>query len=98
MTKRIYNLKAEAYHGLTIYTGSFKKRDIDRHGLRRGKTFTVIVDKTWNKTIVEVSTWEKGYETSRETVDELKGYVAKETDIPKLLSGRFEFKNNEFIF
>ena len=98
MTKRIYNLEAETAHGITIYTGSFKRRNSDRHGYLHGKTFTVIADKTWNKTIVEVSTWSKGYETSRETVAELKGYVAKETDILKLLSGRFEFKNNEFIF
>ena len=88
MTARIYNLEAETAHGLTIYTGSFKRRNTDRHGYRCGKIFTVIVDKTWNETIIEVSTWIKGHETNRETVAELKGLVIEAAEVENLLSAR----------
>lgn len=88
MTKRIYNLKAETIHGITIYTGSFKKRDTDRHGRRRGRIFTVIVDKTWNETIIEVSTWVKGHETNREIVAELKGLTIEAAEVENLLAAR----------
>ena len=84
--KRIYNLKAETVHGITIYTGSFKRRNTDRQGRRCGKIFTVIVDKAWNETIVEVSTWVKGHETNRETVAELKGIVIEAAEVENLLS------------
>ena len=88
MTARIYNLEAETAHGLTIYTGSFKRRDTDRNGRRHGKTFTVIVDKTWDETIIEVSTWVEGHETNRETVAELKGLVIEAAEVENLLSAR----------
>lgn len=88
MKKRIYNLKAENIHGITIYTGSLKKRDTDRHGRRCGRIFTVIVDKTWNETIIEVSTWVKGHETNRETVAELKGLVIEAAEVENLLAAR----------
>lgn len=88
MTKRIYNLKAETAHGITIYTGSFKRRNTDRHGRRCGRIFTVIVDKTWNETIIEVSTWVKGHETNRETVAELKGLVIEAAEVENLLAAR----------
>ena len=88
MTKRIYNLKAEAFHGLTIYTGSFKRRNTDRYGRRHGETFTVIVDKTWDEIIIEVSTWVKGHETNRETVAELKGLVIEAAEVENLLGAR----------
>lgn len=88
MTKRIYNLEAETVHGITIYTGSFKRRNTDRHGRRCGKIFTVIVDKTWNETIIEVSTWVKGHETNREIVAELKGLVIEAADVENLLAAR----------
>lgn len=88
MTKRIYNLKAETVHGITIYTGSFKRRNTDRYGRRHGETFTVIVDKTWNETIIEVSTWVKGHETNRETVAELKGLVIEAAEVENLLGAR----------
>ena len=88
MKKRIYNLEAETAHGLTIYTGSFKRRNTDRHGRRHGKMFTVIVDKAWNETIIEVSTWVKGHETNRETVAELKGLVIEAADVENLLAAR----------
>ena len=88
MTNRIYNLKAENIHGITIYTGSLKRRDTDRQGRRCGKIFTVIVDKAWNETIVEVSTWVKGHETNRETVAELKGLVIEAVEIENLLGAR----------
>ena len=86
MKKRIYNLKAETVHGITIYTGSFKRRNTDRHGSRHGETFTVIVDKTWNETIIEVSTWVKGHETNRKTMAELKGVVIEAADVESLLA------------
>ena len=90
MMKRIYNFTAESRHGLTIYTGSFKRRNTDRHGSRHGsrhgKTFTVIVDKAWNETIIEISTWVKGHETNRETVAELKGLVIEAADVENLLA------------
>ena len=86
MMKRIYNFTAEFRNGITIYTGSFKRRNTDRHGSRHGKTFTVIVDKTWNETIIEVSTWVKGHETNRETVAELKGLVIEAADVENLLA------------
>ena len=88
MKKRIYNLKAETVHGLTIYTGSFKRRNTDRHGRRHGEAFTVIVDKAWNETIIEVSTWVKGHETNREIVAELKGLVIEAADVENLLAAR----------
>lgn len=88
MKKRIHNLKAETVHGLTIYTGSFKRRNTDRHGRRHGKAFTVIVDKVWNETIIEVSTWVKGHETNREIVAELKGLVIEAADVENLLGAR----------
>ena len=88
MKKRIYNLEAETAHGITIYTGSFKRRNTDRHGFHHGKTFTVIVDKAWNETIIEISTWVKGHETNRETVAELKGIVIEAADVENLLSAR----------
>ena len=88
MKTRIYNLKAETVHGLTIYTGSFKRRNTDRHGSRHGKTFTVIVDKTWDETIIEVSTWVEGHEANREIVAELKGLVIEAADVENLLSAR----------
>ena len=88
MTNRIYNLKAENIHGITIYTGSLKKRDTDRQGRRCGKIFTVIVDKAWNETIIEVSTWVKGHETNREIVAELKGLVIEAAEVENLLAAR----------
>ena len=88
MTNRIYNLKAENIHGITTYTGSLKRRDTDRKGRRCGKIFTIIVDKAWNETIVEVSTWVKGYETNREIVAELKGLVIEAAEVENLLSAR----------
>lgn len=88
MTARIYNLKAETVHGLTIYTGSFKRRNTDRHGRRHGEAFTVIVDKAWNETIIEVSTWVEGHETNREIVAELKGLVIEAADVENLLAAR----------
>ena len=88
MKKRIYNLEAETVHGITIYTGSFKRRNTDRHGRRHGETFTVIVDKTWNETIIEVSTWANGHETNREIVAELKGLVIEAAEVENLLGAR----------
>lgn len=88
MANRIYNLKAENIHGITIYTGSLKKRDTDRQGRRCGKIFTVIVDKDWNETIIEVSTWIKGHETNREIVAELKGLVIEAAEVENLLAAR----------
>ena len=88
MTNRIYNLEAENIHGITIYTGSLKRRDTDRQGRRCGKIFTIIVDKAWNETIIEVSTWVKGHETRREIVAELKGLVIEAAEIENLLAAR----------
>lgn len=88
MKKRTYNLKAENIHGITVYTGSFKRRNTDRHGRRHGEVFTVIVDKTRNETIIEASTWAKGHETNREIVAELKGLVIEAADVENLLSAR----------
>ena len=86
MMKRIYNFTAESRNGITIYTGSLARRDTDRRGYRRGESFVVIADEIWSKTIIELYTWDKGHEASRETVAEICGYVVPTASVATLLA------------